>query len=105
MEVKMIKVIKLTDGLEVEVEVDESQAHEISDKEIVESSMDKIEALLMKVIKPISNTYNEISKEMCIESTKVSIGIKIGLEGNFILAKTTTSANIQVEMILRPTHG
>ncbi|MCK4503241.1 MAG: hypothetical protein KAU22_09400 [Desulfuromonadales bacterium] len=101
----MTRIIKLKDGIEVEVEVDEKHAYEISDKESVKSSIDEIQNLLSKVMKPISNTYKELSKDMSIDSAKVTVGVKIGLEGNFILAKSTAGANIQVEMTVRPTHG
>lgn len=103
----MATVIKLNDGLEVEVDVDvdEAQAREISYKQTVDSSIDKIETLLTKVMQPISNTYKELGKDMSIDSATVTIGVKIGVEGNFILAKSTAGANIQVEMTLRPTNA
>lgn len=101
----MIKIIKLKDDIEVEVEVNEVQAHEISDDGVVESSIDKVQSLLTKVMLPISNTYKELDKEVCVGEVKVSIGVKIGVEGNFILAKSTAGANIQVEMTMRPTNA
>ena len=101
----MVRIIKLNDGLEVEVEVDEDQAYEISDKKSVDSSIDKIQSFLTKIIQPISSTYRELDKDMSIESAKVSVGVKIGIEGNFILAKSTAGANIQVEITLRKTDA
>lgn len=101
----MVKIIKLNDGLEIEVEVDEHQALQISDNGIVESSIDKIQTLLTKVMQPISNTYKELDKDINMESAKVTIGVKIGIEGNFILAKSAAGANIQVEMTLRTTDA
>lgn len=101
----MIKVIRLNDGVEVEVEVDENEAQEISADGSVDSSIDKIHSLLAKVMQPISNTYKELSRDVNIESTKVTVGVKIGVEGNFILAKSSAGANIQVEMTLRPTDA
>ena len=98
----VIKIIKLSDGLEVEVEISDQQAHEISDKGSVDSSIDSIQDMLTKVMTPISNTYKELNKDVQIDSAKVVIGVKIGVEGNFILAKSSAGANIQVEMIFRP---
>ena len=97
----MTKIIKLENDLEVEVEINDNQAEEISDNNVVDSSIDKIESLLTKVMKPISNTYKELDKDMSIESAKVTIGVKIGVEGNFILAKSSAGANIQVEITLK----
>lgn len=101
----MIKIIKLNDDLEIEVEVDQNQAHEISNNSVVDSSIDKIQPLLTKVMQPVGSTFKELYKNISIESAKVTIGIKIGVEGNFILAKSTAGANIQVEMTLRPTDA
>lgn len=101
----MIKIIKLKEDIEVEVEVNDVQAHEISDDGVVESSIDKVQSLLTKVMLPISNTYKELDKDVCVSEVKVSIGVKIGVEGNFILAKSTAGANIQVEMTMRPTNA
>lgn len=97
----MIRIIKLNDEVEVEVEVDENQPIEISDNAPIDSSMDKIKDLLSKVMQPISNTYKELDKDMSIDSVKVVVGVKVGVEGNFILAKSSAGANIQVEMIIR----
>lgn len=101
----MLKTIKLADGIEVEIEVDEDRAHEISDNKTVDTSISQIQTLLTKVIKPISNTYKELSNNVEISEAKISLGVKIGIEGNFILAKSNASANIQVDITLRPTNA
>ena len=98
----MIQIIKLADGLELETEIREDQVREISSQKIASSTMEKIKPLLNTVIQPISEVYSELSKDMIIESSKVSIGIKVGLEGNFFVAKSAAEANIQIEMTLRP---
>jgi hypothetical protein len=101
----MNTVITLNDGIEVEVEIDEQHAIEISDSAIVDSSVDKIQSLITKVCGPISNTFRDLEQQINVESTKVTIGVKIGVEGNFILAKSTGEAHIQVEMTLGKKHG
>ena len=98
----MTRVITLNDGLEVEVEVDNNETSEISNDDVVNSSIDRLQQLLSRVMQPISNTYRELNKDVNIESTKVTIGVKVGVEGNFILAKSSAGANIQVEMTLKP---
>lgn len=96
------KILKLNDGVEVEVEIKDDQAQEISDSALsVNTSLNQLQTLLTKVVEPISNTYKELSKDMSIESAKISIGVKIGIEGNFILAKSTAGANIQVELTMK----
>lgn len=49
----MTKVIKLKDGLEVEVDVLQNQAQEISSNNTADSSIDKIQDMLTKVMTPI----------------------------------------------------
>ncbi|MBV1952308.1 MAG: hypothetical protein KUG64_08965, partial [Cycloclasticus sp.] len=74
----MQTVIRLKDGIEVEVEVSENQAREISGGSVVNSSIDEIQGLLTKLMSPIANTYRELDKSMSIESAKVSVGVKVG---------------------------
>jgi len=94
----MIKTIRLNDGIEIEVEVDDHRAREISNNENIDSSIDRVQTLLKKVMQPISNTYKELNKDLNIESTKVTVGVNVSVEGNFVLAKSSAGANIQVEM-------
>ncbi|PHR95165.1 MAG: hypothetical protein COA68_17555 [Oceanobacter sp.] len=100
----MNKIIQLKDGLKIEIELDDKQAREISLDNKIESSIEDISGFLSKVIKPISNTYKELNKEVNVFETKVTLGVKIGIEGGFILAKSTAEAHIQVEMVMRESN-
>lgn len=100
----MTKIIQLKDGINVEVEIPADQAHEIafsSQNTTVDNSIDEIQSLLTKVIHPFTETYRELNKNISLESAKVAIGINIGIEGNFILAKSNLGANIQVEITFK----
>jgi hypothetical protein len=97
----MDKIIKLSDGIQVEIEVSDDEAQLISNSTIVDSSISEIQSLIRAVCTPIGKTLKELSNNIDIESTKLTIGIKVGVEGNFILAKSSAGANIQVEMILK----
>jgi hypothetical protein len=101
----MNKVIKLGDGIHVEVEISPQEAHLISDNTIIDSSINQIQSLITAVCAPIGQTFKDMAKDIDIESTKVTIGVKVGVEGNFILAKSSAAANIQVEMTLRKQNG
>jgi len=101
----MNRIITLKDGVDVEIEVDDQQAYEISDGSLVDSSIDKMQNLIAKVCTPISNTFNDLERHINVESTKVTIGVKVGIEGNFILAKSTGEAHIQVEITLGKSNG
>jgi len=100
----MDTTIILNDGTVVEVDIGENQAYEIAHNKQVDTSIDKIQALLKSVTSPISNTFKEMNKDLQIDSATVTIGVKIDIEGNFLLAKSTTGANIQVEMSMKPSY-
>lgn len=100
----MNKTIELKDGLEVEIELEANKAREISLDNKIDASIEDIQGFLSKVIKPISNTFRELNKEVNIAETKVTLGVKIGVEGGFILAKSTAEAHIQVEMVMRESN-
>ena len=101
----MNKIITLDDGIQVEVEVDESQAMEISDHDLVNSSIDKLKTLMNKIGEPIADSIVELGQNINIESTKITVGVKVGVEGNFFVAKSTGEANIQVEMTIGKLNG
>lgn len=97
----MNKIIRFNDGVEVEVEVDSNKAHEIADTSDVDNSIEKLNHFISKVVEPVSKTYNELTEKVEVDSMKLKIGVKIGVEGNFILAKSSTSANLEVEITLK----
>lgn len=98
----MNKIINLKDGICVEVEIDDQQAKEISfQNNTVSTSIEEVNDFLIKIIRPISDTYKSLIQDVNISETKVTLGVKIGVEGGFILAKSTAEAHIQVEMTIR----
>ncbi|QYJ91558.1 CU044_2847 family protein [Shewanella halotolerans] len=97
----MNKIVKLNDGLEVEIETYDNQDRYISLDNRIDTSIENINEFLSKIIKPVSNTYKELNKSVKISETKVTLGVKLGGEGGFVLAKTTAEAHIQVEMVMR----
>ncbi|PML08711.1 hypothetical protein BCT86_07995 [Vibrio breoganii] len=98
----MNKVIELSDGLEVEVEINEDEVFEISNGSTVDSSINKVSELLTKAISPVSDAYRALQDNNTIESTKVTVGVKFGASGNVFVAKSSAEANITVEMVIRP---
>ena len=102
----MSKIIQLADGLKVEVEFDNNHPQFISTDSTknITSRMNEIKDMLLGVVEPISDSYNHIASNNNIEEIKVSLGIKVDLEGNFILAKSTVGANIAVELKLGKNH-
>lgn len=97
----MIEIFELKDGVKVEVEIDENVSRNISCSKKIDASIEDIGGVLLKVVKPISKTYKELNKDINISETKVVLGMKFGIEGGFVLAKSTVEAHIQVEMTMR----
>mgnify|MGYP003545929356 CR=1 FL=1 len=95
------KIITLKDGLKVEVEQDENSVYEIGTRESINNSIEDIEDFIRKLSQPISNSFKNFSDDINIESAKISIGVKIGIEGGFILAKSTANAHIQIDLKLK----
>lgn len=99
---EMNKVIKVSDGLEVEVELRDGDVSEISSYDNLNSSLDQINILLSEVTKPVIDAFQTLSEKAHIESTKVTVGVKFGASGNIFVAKSSAEANISVEMTIRP---
>jgi len=95
----MQKMIELKDGVKVDVNISDRDAIEISGNKVVESSLSNIQGLLKKVVQPVCNTYQELSKDMNIDSAKVTIGIKIDVEGNFILASSGIETHLLIKRV------
>jgi len=101
-----MKLIKLDNGLMMEVEVSQDEIEQISGGhgdevvEKVQSSMDAIENILKESVKPIVSTYETLNKNIVLEKAEVEIGIGFSAEGNIFIAKGTGSANLKVKLVL-----
>ncbi len=98
------KLIELKDGTLVEVETTEEQAQQIAGGfvENVNTSLDKIQPILMKVSRPIIAAWNELNKDMLIEHAEVELGLSFEGEGNLYVTKSKAGANLIVKLILKP---
>lgn len=98
------KLIKLEDGTLVEVEVNEDEVQEISDRtaDRVNATFDKIKPVLIKACRPIADVWQELNKDMCITTAEVEIGFGFEGEGNVYITKARASSNLKVKLILQP---
>lgn len=98
----MSKIITLNNGLEVEVD-SKDDFREISSRSDskIDSGVDAMTDLLTKVADPIKEAVQKISEKSTVEHVKVGVGIKVGAEGNFFVAKSSVDANIQIEMMIK----
>lgn len=100
------KLIKLDDGILMEVDVPEQQIQQISGGGLeitqVNRSINAIEAILLKACRPVANVFAELNKDMSVN--EIELGLELGLEaeGNFFIAKGKTNASITITLKLTP---
>ncbi len=103
-----MKLIKLDNGLMMEVEITQDEIEEISGSygdeviERVKSSMGAVESIIKESIKPIVSAYETLNQDVVLEKAEVEIGIGFSAEGNIFIAKGEGSANLKVRLILSP---
>ena len=98
------KLIKLEDGTLIEVEIPGDQMDQISGGMAakVGSTFEKIKPILINICRPIISIWNEISKEMLIESAEVELGLSFEGEGNLYVTKSKAGANLNLKLMLKP---
>lgn len=102
------KLIQLEDGTLVEVEVSPDQVQQVSGglssriAEKVSASFDQIEPLLLKVCRPVTAAWGQISQHLAVEHAEVELGLSFEGEGNLYVAKATGSANLKIKLLVKP---
>ncbi len=98
------KLIELEDGTFIEIEAPGDQIEQISggSADRVESSIDKIKDILLKTCRPLTETWQELSKDMTIDQAEIELGLGFEAEGNLFVAKGKGNANLTVRLTLKP---
>lgn len=98
------KLIKLEDGTLIEVDVPGEQVEKISGgmAKQVEATVDKIKPILLRICKPITETWKELNQEMHIQQAEVELGLSFEGEGNLYVTKAKAGANVSVKLVLKP---
>lgn len=88
----------------MEIEVPEGQVQQISgglaDK--VNATFDKIQPILVKTCRPITQAWKEISQDMEVERAEIELGLSFEAEGNIYVTKSKANANLTVKLLLKP---
>src|SRR5437868_5933650 len=97
------KLVKLADGLLVEIDVPEDDARQISGNlaDKVDATFDKIKPILLKVCQPISDAVKDIHDKVDLEQIEIELGLSLESEGNFYITKARMGANILIRMTLK----
>lgn len=98
------KLIRLKEGILVEVEVPEEEATKISNRlaDRVDSTVNAIKPVLIKLCVPIAEAWKEINQEMQIERAEIEIGFGFEAEGNIYVTKAKADTNFQLKLRLKP---
>ena len=99
----MSKIITLENGLSIEID-DNLDSYEISEQEIPKSTTEKLSNLINALITPVNQSFANLKEHVDLESAKLTVGVKVGMEGNFFVAKSTGEASFQIELTVRPKH-
>jgi len=98
------KLIRLEDGTLVEVEAPLEEVQQVSGGFAgrVDATIDVLKPTLLKICRPLTETWAELNKEVHLEQAEVEIDLSFDFEGNIYVAKAKTGANIKVKLILKP---
>ena len=98
------KLIELEDGILIEVEATEDEVKPISGgfAQKVDKTVDKIKPVMLKVCRPVIESWKELNKEVSIDEIEVQLGLSFEGEGNLYITKAKAGANISVKFVLKP---
>lgn len=98
------QLIKTAEGVLIEVSASEEQYQQISadSADQVEKKLDQVESLLKKTLKPVISVWDELNRDLGIEEVNLKLALGFEAEGNIFIAKGTGSANIEINLKLKP---
>lgn len=95
-------LIQLEDDITVEVNTPEAEQVGGGFARKVESKLDVIRPVLLKVSEAVSNTWKEVGRSADVEQAEIDFGLSFGAEGNIYVTKSTIGANLSVKLIIKP---
>lgn len=100
------KLIRLTDGTLVEVEVAEKDVQQISGKlaKQVQAAIDQVRPVIVNAAQSLNASWKELNKDMLVETAELEFGISFEAEGNVYITKATAGANLVIKLTLKPTE-
>lgn len=69
---------------------------------VVSSGFENVMGMLQAIVKPFSETWKELSKDVTISESTLKLSLGVTAEGNFFVTKGTAEANIEIEVKLTP---
>ena len=98
------KLIRLEDGILIEVEVPDNQIQQIAGGGIdhVNTAISAVKPVLLQACKPIIDVWQELNQDMSVSEAEVEIGLGFEAEGNIFIAKSKTNASLTIRLKLKP---
>jgi hypothetical protein len=99
------RLIKLDDGTLVEIDRPTVPVEEISGgglDSIKDATIDKIQPLLERAVRPIAAVYRELNKDLEVREAEVQLGVGFEAEGNLYITRAKGNANLIVTLKLAP---
>ncbi len=97
------RVMKLSDGLSVEVDIPDGREAVATVGELATRGWNQIEDVLRHITGPFVNVYKDLAKEASISEIEIEIGLAFEAEGGIFIVKSKGSANLNVTVKLKPT--
>ena len=98
------KLVRLQDGILVEVRVPANEAQTISggDANAVEASLDQIKPIILQIAQPVMEAWGDLAKGSEVDHIRVELGLGFEREGNLYIATEKEAATITVSVELKP---
>lgn len=95
------QIIKLKDGISVEVEQQEGYEDVAGgDEPLPTTFQDQIEPILSKVSESIVNVFDKVNESLEIPQAEVTLNLGFEAGGNVFIAKGKVSTSVSVKLII-----
>ena len=100
------KLIRLDDGVLVEVQAEEGAPTRIAANAAVDAALalDTVQDLLRKAVAPVTAVWGELNRDLTIEKVEVTLALGFEAEGNVFIARGKGTANLSFKLIVRPSE-
>lgn len=98
------KLIKLSDGTLVEIDVPDAQARQIASgvAEKVDAALEKIGPVLLKICSTVTEAWKGLDKDIQVEGAEIELGLSFEGEGNLYITKSKAGANLTIHLKMKP---
>lgn len=98
------QLIKLSDGLLVEVDAGEESVEPVAAglAERMEGALEDAQGFIRKAVAPVASVWSDMDRDYNISQVEVELALGFEAEGNLFLAKGKGSANITFKLTIRP---